>query len=178
MDENIIEQQKEAVWQEAVKEDVLKGLNNSKAELGEDYMSYYFDNFILAFSKTPRNRRDDTRASGNWKKIYRDIYTENTPKIVTKDGKPIKILQSEIKLNQTPEQYYQTLDSTLEQILTPEQNLEAKKLIGLRDKLVETRERSVDGLDINGIKKRFYELMLPVYIKLRQMGYNDSDLKQ
>ena len=120
-----------------------------KKKYGEDWQAYYFNNFGF-------NLPDDDCEHGGY---YRETFAKSgwLDMTIAKRDPANKLGYSYLYRNQTARDFFKTVDQTLE-----EQGISLKEIKRLQH--LKNREGSEHW-------KKLSELVLPAYIKLRELGY-------
>lgn len=107
------------------------------------------------------NRRHFSKTEKNW-----DI-----PRNVTCPKKQKPVTCSELFFNQTPAEFYATLDATIKELGIP-----MTKFIEARNRAFCTRKMTEEVWE--QYRKEWWKIALPVYVALRGKGYSKCDLIQ
>lgn len=142
-------EQEKPLSPEQLKEQILKEIEEFKIEFPEAPLATYFENFAFNLPD-PRNPLGGTNRDKM--QLFYDIPIGDraTPE------------NSEIYKKQTPREFFETVDQIIK-----EENTPLDKLHQIQQLITEEGSKHYEEL---------YELVTPVYIKLRQMGYNNEDL--
>jgi len=152
---------KEGLGPEELEQQILDEVQKSVEENGNEGYQMYLDNFHL------RLPTGFTSAGGKLRErsshLTNTTYAERERQTAGEPNQYSPILQ-----NQTPEQFFQTIDQVLTQVIDEaiQNGLDPKKLEELKNPAIR------GNINLEELLK----ILLPVYIKLRQMGYSHRDL--
>jgi hypothetical protein len=122
-------------------------------------VDYYLGNFMfhLPNFQHPENgvQRQKAKTSGYWDKTYEEFLAQGASRQYAKDDDP----PSTLRLKQTGQQFYQTIDEAIE-----------KEGISLNE-INELQQKR----GIMGSNPELNQRTLPVFVRLRAIGYNNSD---
>ncbi|GEM_PF-3485171 len=139
----------------SIAETVHNEIEQSKNMHGESWRGVYFNNFYLRFTKTERDFLKKS-LSNVWNISRREWLNDNPQN------------ESELYVNQSLQQYYETVDCVVE-----EAGISSDELQKLIQEIVKSPS---DFTQFSRIYKQFCDLILPVYVRLRELGYSQQDL--
>lgn len=144
----------EAPNPEKIKEQILAEIAEFKREFPDQPLSDYFNNFG---NNLPNEEAEN---KGLYRALMQPNFDITFEEYAKKRGADLSE-HSETYRNQTPRQFFETVDLALKESgISMEEYNRIRQLVKADHKYWEN----------------FYELVTPVYIKLRQMGYNEADL--
>ncbi len=145
------------------KEEIERELKKYIDEYGERSGLVHLMNNFLFNLPTPSYEQESYRKRVNQRNEWDVTYIEFIKKVSPNDVFQEQLkYHSDLKLNQTPRQFFETIDKVLEELNIPVN--EVKRLLEIRFK---------EG---KNTMPELYKLTLSAYLKLREMGYTRQDL--
>ena len=146
------------------KETAEEELKRYKEEHGERFgLIHLLDNFLFNLPS------DDFEEGGYYRKksFYNGHYDiSNKEHLLARTPKHLieEVLKphSDLKLNQTPRQFFETIDKVLQELDIPVDEIKRLQHLGY-----------AEG---KNIEYMLYQLTFPAYVKLREIGYTKQDL--